>query len=174
MSTRPLRAVTLVEALVATVVVGVMLVAALNTAGGARLARRNLADQCRAKLLAQQLMAEITSLPYTDPDGLGVLLGPDGLEALSAGRTGFDDVDDFNGWSASPPKLRDGTVLTELVGWRHDVVVNWVNPAQVQDVLLVESSVKRIVVTIRASGGATAILTALRTSANSCRNTPAP
>lgn len=174
MTRRTPRALTLVEALVATVVVGVMLVAALNTAGGARLARRNLADQCRAKLLAQQLLAEITSLPYADPDGLTLTLGPDGAEALAPGRTGFDDVDDFNGWSATPPKLRDGTVLADLSGWRQDVTVNWVNPGQIQTVVLIDSGVKRIVVTIRSSGGASAVLTALRTSADACRNTPAP
>jgi type II secretory pathway pseudopilin PulG len=174
MSSRRRRALTLGEALVATVVVGVMLVAALNTAGGARLARRNLADQCRAELLAQQLMAEITSLPYTDPDGLGLLLGSDGVEALAPGRSGFDDVDDFDGWSATPPQLRDGTVLADLSGWRQEVTVNWVNPNQIDTVRLTDSGAKRIVVTIRSSGGATASLTALRTSADSCRNLPAP
>ena len=41
-----------------------------------------------------------------------------------ADRSQFDDVDDYNNYTASPPKLRDGTVLTSLTGYKQKVSVS--------------------------------------------------
>ena len=61
-------------------------------------------------------MAEILQASYEDPDGPSAGIGLDASE-LTASRATFDDVDDYDGWLASPPQQRDGTAMQELPGW---------------------------------------------------------
>jgi hypothetical protein len=57
-------------------------------------------------------------------------------------------VDDFNGWSESPPKDRDGTAMSELSGWTRSVAVVWVSSANLSTVSVTETGVKRVTVTV--------------------------
>ena len=56
-----------------------------------------------ATWLAKDMMDEIISQPFDDPDG-----GAFGTEEAEP-RSNFDDVDDYDGWSKSPPKDIAGT-----------------------------------------------------------------
>ena len=85
-------AFTLVEVVISTLVVGVMLVAALNMLGGVF---RNYAiaqERQQGYALATALMAEILQSCYEDRGGSPVL-GPEVGEG-SGSRTSLDDVDD--------------------------------------------------------------------------------
>jgi MSHA pilin protein MshD len=53
--------------------------------------------------LADQLMDEIASAKFPPATGSGTPSG--------AGRTGFDDLDDYNGYSVTPPQTRNGFVI---------------------------------------------------------------
>ncbi len=44
-------------------------------------------------------------------------------------RRTFDDVDDYHGWFASPPQLRNGDPIDMYEGWSRGVSVSRVNPA---------------------------------------------
>jgi type II secretory pathway pseudopilin PulG len=146
MSVHHAQAFTLVEAVIATVIVGVMFVAALNTVGASRLVQHKSALASRGRLLAESLMAEILQQSYSDPDGLP-LFGCEPGES-TATRAEFDDVDDYHGWTACPLTAKDGTVPANAAGWRHSVAVEWIdrlNPAQVQPA---ETNAKRITVTV--------------------------
>jgi type II secretory pathway pseudopilin PulG len=63
--------------------------------------------------LAQQLLDEILTKRYSGPgeSALATTLGPLTNESLSAGRSMYDDVDDYAGYVAQPPK---GTFGEEL------------------------------------------------------------
>jgi type II secretory pathway pseudopilin PulG len=159
------RALTLIEATVSVLVVGVMLVAALNTVGLTRTSESRLVERAHALRLAQDLMAEILLQAYADPIGGLGSFGPGSSEAATGNRSLFNDVDDYHGWSATPPQQRDGTPLTEYTGFTRRVSVDWFNPANLSLKVASESGVKRITVTVEQAGRVVVQLHAFRTSA---------
>jgi type II secretory pathway pseudopilin PulG len=154
------RGFTLVEATVSTFIVGVVLVAALRTVDGVALTRRTVARRCQGPALARQLMTEILGTYYQDPGGTGVF-GPENGESGS-NRTAFDDVDDYNGWSESPPQAIDGTWMADYPGWSRSVSVNWVDPNNPANTSSAESGLKRITVTVTEPDGKQTVLVGLR------------
>ena len=156
------RAFTLVEAVISAVVVGVMLVAALNTVGASRIGQQKTGDRTKGALLAQQLMTEILQQYYADPENGG--FGLDGDEVGDGSRSLWDDVDDYDGWSASPPQRKDGTVIAEFDGWERSVSVAWVNPYNLQAAVGTDLGVKRITVTVTRDDVPIATQVAVRTS----------
>src|SRR5216110_119218 len=115
------RGLTIVEAAISVVIVAVLLVAALETLGAAARARVIQAGQCQAPALAGQLMAEIRQANYADDAVPNGPLGPEAGEVNGKDRTGFDDVDDYNGLSESPCRARDGSSLPAIGDWKRDV-----------------------------------------------------
>ncbi len=154
---------TMVEAVVSIAIVGVMMVAALNTVGASRLGQKKTGDRGRGTLLAQALMAEILRHVYEPaafPDSFGRLAS----EPAGGPRNLWDDVDDYDNWSASPPQNEDGSVIPNLAGWRRSVDVDRVNPANLGQTVGSDQDVKRIVVTVKRDGVPVASLTAVRTA----------
>src|SRR2546421_12243172 len=103
------RGLTLIEVVASTMIVSLMAVAALNALGAATKSSNSLGNRAVAAGLADELMSEIMMQPYSDPDGQAIF-GHESGEATSP-RSAFDDVDDYNGWSTSPPQYRDGTTI---------------------------------------------------------------
>lgn len=169
-------ALSLVEMLFSILLVGGMLVAALNTTGASKLGQRNLYDRRQGYELAQALLAEILQQPYADETQMENLssqilvalqevsytVGPELLEAGTT-RSKFDDVDDYNGWTASPPQAKDGTVLTELTGWRRTVTVKFVNGIDLKLAKVADGGAKLITVIALHNEVPVAELVALRT-----------
>jgi hypothetical protein len=124
---RPRCGLTLLEVIVSTLIVGLMTVASLNSLGAATRSATSIGDRAIALGLADDLMAEILPLPYSDPNTTPTF-GPEGAES-SGPRSAFDDVDDFHGWNQSPPKNRDGVIIPNRDDWRHKVQVVRVTPA---------------------------------------------
>jgi type II secretory pathway pseudopilin PulG len=160
------RTFSLAEAVIAIAIVGVMLVAALHTAGAARLGEQKTGDRGKGMLLAQQLMSEILQQSYEEPVDPPVF-GPEVGEATGS-RTSFDDVDDYDGWSASPPEQKDGTVIPGLDGWTRSVRVERVDPADLSQVVASDTRIKRITVRVARDDAAVAAIAAVRTGAGDC------
>lgn len=159
------RGMTLVEAVMAMLIVSVMLLAALNLVGASRMSENTLADQNVAQALAENLMAEILDQAYADPvDGVESF-GRTSAENNTGNRSRFDDVDDYHTWSASPPQTKDGTELDDYAGWSREVVVEWVEPADLTTVASSNTGIKRITITVSRNDRVAATLTAYRTSA---------
>jgi len=155
------NAFTIVEAVISTVIVSVMFVAALNTVGASKVTQYRVALVNRGRLLAESLLSEVLQQSYDDPDGAAVF----GVESgeLATVRADFDDVDDFDEWSSSPPVGRDGTPLTHSTGWKRAVQVEWVDASDAGQVKGAETGVKRVTVTAEYGGVPQASLVALRT-----------
>ncbi len=153
---------TLVETVVSMLIVGTMLVAALNTVGASRLSQYKTSRGNCGQLLAESLMAEILRQDYLDLDGAPVF----GLESGEAGaiRADFDDVDDYHGFSSSPPTSKDGTAISALAGWQRSVIVEWVDPMDVTRVQGSETNAKRITVTVSCDDMQLASLAAIKTA----------
>jgi MSHA pilin protein MshD len=120
---RPLRAArsgfSLIEVAISSILVGSILVAAMSTVGAVLRFRSSTSDSARAALLATDLLAEIQNQTYSDPNQTPVF----GKESGETTRSQFDDVDDYDGWTESPPKNRSGTNLTGFTGWARSVSV---------------------------------------------------
>jgi type II secretory pathway pseudopilin PulG len=115
------RAMTYVELLVSFAIIGTAVTASLKAISSYGLGARIAADRTVSLELATQLMAEINALPYVDSGG-GTSLGIETGETL-ANRTTFDDIDDYDNYTESPPTDRTGNVLSEYTGFRRAVTV---------------------------------------------------
>jgi MSHA pilin protein MshD len=158
------HAFTIVEAALSTIVIGVMLVAALNTVAASRASQLRNTSRSSGAELAKSLMAEITAQAYEDG---GLPAGSFGLPLakVTGSRAKFNDVDDYDGLVDSPPKAKDGTALPGLADWSRTVRVRWVTPANPENTVLVDTGAKRITVTALFRGVPVITLDAVRTSA---------
>jgi MSHA pilin protein MshD len=144
--TRPSSAFTLVEAVICTLIVGVMLVGAISTIGASRRSQQGLSDRAAARLLAADLLAEILTKAYAEPDGANSI-GPDAGEQ-SQSRATFDDVDDFHNYEETPPKDLAAAVIPGSEKWSRRVRVEHVNSDNPDQTSLTPTGLKRITVTV--------------------------
>ena len=157
------RGFSLVEVVICIGIVGIMLVAALNTVAVAKTMERKIGERTRGLLLAEQLMSEILITDYADKDGGADSFGLGSVEN-TGDRSEFDDVDDYDNWSASPPQNKDGTEITHLTGWTRSVDVAWVTSTNLNSAVSSNTGIKRITVTVKFGGAEVASLTAYRTN----------
>jgi prepilin-type N-terminal cleavage/methylation domain-containing protein len=140
------RGLTLIEVVASTMIVGLMAVAALNALGAATKSANSIGNRAVAAGMADELMSEILMQSYSDPDGSPVF-GHESGESTNV-RSAFDDVDDYDGWNASPPQYRDGTVIPDRTNWRQRVTVTYVSPTNLITTSGSDQGVKRIRVQI--------------------------
>jgi len=152
----------LIEAVIATLLVGTVIVAAMNTVGASKTGQYMSLERSGGDFLANSLMAEIVNRYYEEPDDTPVF----GRESGESGgqRDRWDDVDDYNGWSATPAERRDGTAITGS-DWTRSVTVDWVNPNNLSQVVGANLGAKKITVTVKKGDRVIATLVAVRTSA---------
>jgi type II secretory pathway pseudopilin PulG len=159
---RSRRALSLIEVVASTMIVGMMAVAALNSLGAATQSSQSIGNRAVALGLADELMAEIMQAPYEDPNQTPSF-GRESGEAATP-RSGFDDVDDYNNWDQSPPQYRDGTVMTARTRWTQRVQIRRVDPSDPTRTLSSDQGAKRIQVTIEYDGQVMAEEYAVRTN----------
>ena len=165
------RAFTLIEAVLCTLIVGVILVAAIATVGASRRAQKSASDRAAANVLARDLLVEVSSKPYADPTATGpTSLGIDAGETPMM-RSTFDDVDDYAGFQESPPTSPSGAGMPGYDKWSRAIAVEYASPASPDQPAFTDTGVKRITVTVSAGGTVLATRTALRSSA---ADPPAP
>jgi hypothetical protein len=155
---------TIVEVVVAMLVVSTMLAASLYAVSASRMTLTKARDRVLGAELAGDLLGFIYRLPYRSPSGsiIGIEVGN-----LLADKTTLDDVDDFDGYVETPPQYADGSTMPGLTGWSRKVTVQWVNPDNPAAVVGAESGVKQIVVIVQKNGVEVARRTALRTNLSS-------
>jgi len=115
---------TLIEVLIAIILVGLAiasLVAANSSLTQANAAGINLST---AEFLSEQIRELTASLAAIDPNDAGPPLGPETGETLAD----YDDVDDFDGKTLSPPIGASREPL-DLAGFSQQVTVENVNAA---------------------------------------------
>lgn len=140
------RGLSLIEVVASSMIVGMLAVATLNSLGAATRSADSIGNRAIAAGLADELLSEILQQPYRDPDGAAVF-GIESGEAASP-RAAFDDVDDYHGWTASPPQYRDGTTIPDRPNWRQRVAVTWLVPSNLTQSSGSDQGVKRIRVQI--------------------------
>jgi type II secretory pathway pseudopilin PulG len=154
----------LVEAAVATVIVGIMLVSAMATFDATMRAGAITNERSRAGALGSLLMNEILRGSYTEPtDAIG--FGPEAPET-AASRTDWDDVDDYDDFAQSPPTLPGGAEVDGARNWRWAAAVEFADPADPARTATLDTGLKRITVTVTDPRGAATTLVALRSRFN--------
>lgn len=174
------RGFTLVEAVISIVLVGMTLVTAMSLAGLSGAGQTGAFQQRRGHMLARELLIEIQSQSYVDPDlleaywdsivrtGSITLSGGDNFGPAAGEVTGnrslFDDVDDYNGWTASPPQDKDGAVRSDFAGWTRTAVVEKVNPGDFSLLPSTDHGLRRIIVSASYKGSVVARVTGFKSA----------
>jgi Tfp pilus assembly protein PilV len=155
----------LVESMLALVLASGAMVAALGVIGASAKSEAFALRRAIGQTLATELLSEACSLSFEQPGWVGSF-GVSGAEVGATARSTFNDVDDYNGWTESPPENSDGTSRADLDGWSRRVLVERVSLAShAGDAVAYDSRVKRVTVTVEWNGMEIATASAIRTSA---------
>lgn len=150
---RSARGISLIEVTISMVIVSIMSVGMVQTLGIAANTRSLASDRIRGHHLAMDMLSEIRSKAWHDPDRPGTALGPDPGEFDGKTRLAYNDIDDYHNWTQSPPLLPNGDPVPGFAGWERSVTVQY---ATVSGSSIVVSgnpeSGKLITVTVKRSG----------------------
>lgn len=153
---------TLVEAVFCMLLVSVLLVAALSAAGASGASQSHASDRGRGIMLAEALMSEILVQPYQDTTQTPIFGPEPGDTTVPPSRARFNDVDDYNVWTESPPQNKDGSVMANLTGWSRSISVIWVSTTDFTRSAGYETGVKQITVTVAHNNTVVATCTAIK------------
>jgi len=146
------RGFSMMEVTLSVMLVGLVLAAALNTVAGAKAATVQQDQRAVGGALCESLMSEVLSQQYADSDegraSFGLRSGEEGIGF----RALFDDVDDYDGWSASPPQEKDGSSLNWAGGYERTVTVTCVRPGDYAKVTPDGVALKKITVVASLAG----------------------
>lgn len=110
---------TLIELIVTIVLAGIVLSAIVMTLHPLSESTGLMKQGRDATLLAEDLMSEIRSRKFEDPE-TPLAFGP---EAGESARAGYDDVDDYDGLSNAPPVTVEGAPLPKYADYTVTVAV---------------------------------------------------
>jgi len=122
---------TLIETLVAMVIIGLTIAAivasttAFTRAGGAGL------DLSTAEFLIEEIREMTATLPVVDPENGTATFGPESGETTPAD---YDDLDDFDGAAFSPPLDIHRNSLDDFAVFTQQITVENVDPADMTQV----------------------------------------
>lgn len=149
-----------------TTLVGLVLVTATATSGTSVRMQTKASVRAKAGYLTHALIGEMLELSYMQPGQTSSAIGREAGESATS-RANYNDVDDYNGWTDSPPQNKDGSVMPDLTSWSRQVVVEWVSPTiltQPSPGSSSETGMKRLTVTVQHNGKT--ILTRIAVKAN--------
>ena len=149
---------TIMEAAISVAIVGILVASSMTAMGQIAKARIVQAEQRAAYELNHQLMIEILSQYFVDP-------------GTNTTRATFNGVNDYNGYTESPPTRKDGTVLTDYSSWKRSVTVAYVDPNNPASTLS-NSTLESITVTATAPSGKKYTLSGLRSQYGQYEYTP--
>ncbi|MEM7629835.1 MAG: hypothetical protein AAF356_10490 [Planctomycetota bacterium] len=160
------RGLTMMEVVISTLLVGLTLTGAMQAVSGSAERRERAGDRAVGAALADEIIAVAAFLPFSDPEGQTLdPIAAGTVEDGAAAWGAFDDIDDWSGWSASPPEGSSGTPRAAYRGWTRSVQVDFVDPASPDTVSRTPTRVKRLTVTISRQGVVRARASMLRTAA---------
>lgn len=135
-----------VEVIISVVIISVLIVATMRTFGGLGRSRQNTLEKDSANLLALDMIREIKQLHYEDP-GQNSVFGTEPDET-SETRDQFDDIDDYNNWSANPPQDRQGQPLMGYGDITRSVLVRFVSANNFDEVVGNDEGFKGIAIEV--------------------------
>lgn len=150
----------LAEVVISTFLIGTLAVSSLYTSLAITRSYQSLNDQSRSSLLAQRYLTEILQAFYEDP--VSPVFGPEPNEMTST-RSDFNDVDDYQGRSESPPTSKDGAPLSGYEeGWTVSITVTLVSLANPRNSSPEDTGLKRVEVVVTNPNGESFRMSGLR------------
>jgi len=147
---KSIRGFTLIEVLIATILVGLAIVALVGANSSFTMANGVGTDMSTAEFLAEQIRELTAMLPVIDPQT------ETGFDAKEAAWAIYDDLDDFDGFNSSSlggPISAARTVLTEFSTFSQEVTVQNVNASDFETVVADNGSAfLRVAVVVRQNG----------------------
>jgi Tfp pilus assembly protein PilV len=142
----------LAEVAISVLLTGGLMVAALQSLGAAKQREADTLNRLIAQQLVGGLMNEILLQAYKEPEmDQAPMFGLEPGES-TGNRSLFDDVDDYAGWTSSPPKDRSGAEIAGYTGWTRNVNVVWANPATLSDTASINTGLKKFTITATKNG----------------------
>jgi prepilin-type N-terminal cleavage/methylation domain-containing protein len=138
----------LVEVMIAVMLVGLSITALVVASNSFTMANGVGADISTAEFLVEQIRELTTLLPVVDPQTTTTTFGPE-----EASLASYDDIDDFDTATFSPPINSNRATLNDLAGFSQQVTVQNLSSANFDAVVADHSSpFIRITVDIRQNG----------------------
>lgn len=137
---------TLIEVLIATILVGLAIAALLGANSSFTMANGVGTDMSTAEFLAEQIRELTTMLPVVDPQT------PTSFGAEEATLAIYDDVDDFNDLTFSPPIDANRDVLDEFPAFSQVVTVDKVLASELDQTTNSASDFVRVTVQVLQNG----------------------
>lgn len=115
---------TLIEAALTMVIVGTGVLAAVELTAACSRQNRGASQMTTAMLLANNVQEAVAHLAFSDPDGSNTF----GLEETGQPVSVWDDVDDFNGRTFSPPVDANLQPIPSLSRFSQEITVTRSDP----------------------------------------------
>lgn len=139
----------LIEVLIAILLVGLAIVSLVTVNGAFTKANGFGAELSTAEFLIEQMRELTTMLPVVDPQNGTTTFGPEAAETLAT----YDDLDDFDGLTFSPPIDADRNALNDLAAFSQQVTVQNVSASNFEQVVSDHGSpFVRVTVTVSMGG----------------------
>lgn len=171
----------MIEVVLAIAVVGVMAAAAMSVAGAAARERLVAGSRAQAGALAHALLEEIMTQPIeTEIAGATATVGGGGASlfvggasaslgttggSLPVSRAAFDEVQDYDGWTSTPPMMRSGGWVPGADGLTRSVTVTEVAAGAPAGGSVADTGVFRVEVRVLRGTAVLATATAVRSKA---------
>lgn len=127
---------TLIEVLFAVLLVGFAIASLLTANAAFTKANGAGTDLSTAEFIIAQIRELTMLLPVIDPETEFATFGPEAGETLAV----YDDLDDFNGATFSPPISAERTVLNEFSAYSQQITVQNVSASNFEQVVANHSS----------------------------------
>ena len=127
------RGFTLIEAAVATSILGLGVVALMVAAASGTRLNHESEKLTQAVFLAQELRELTLKLPFSDqdPGDMDNPPGPDGSDP----QVFVDDLDDLMDVTYAPPRNGEGAPIPEMADWSETLTLTWRDPSSLTAVV---------------------------------------
>lgn len=122
-------ALSLAEVVVSTLLVGILLVAALRCLAASTQTNSVELSVAQSMILARELLDEVAALAYEDPDETPEWGPESGEVAGKRNRSQADDIDDLDDWEEKELEDRNGKKVKQYKDWSRSIVVSKINTA---------------------------------------------
>ena len=141
-----------VEVLLASVIISILLVSGLRLFGNLGRSQQSTTGKEYAGTLITSLLSEIEKQNYRDPEATDDTLGRE-TEESDTSRSNYDDVDDYDGWTANPPEDQLEQPYSQFSHLTRSVTVRYVMSDDFTQSAATDEGFKEVTITVSRSPG---------------------